>query len=129
MLAYSFPLLNAFWTLLWFFLFVIWIWLLISILADIFRSHDMSGWAKAGWLAFLIFLPFLGVLVYLIARGSKMHQHAVADAVQAQQQMDDYVRSTAGQSMASELAQLAQLRDSGAISQEEYDKAKAKALG
>ena len=80
MLAYSYPLLGVFWSMLWFFLFIVWIWLLIVIFADIFRSHDIGGFAKALWVIFVIILPFLGVFVYLIARGGKMQEHAVQQA-------------------------------------------------
>ena len=76
MLAYSYPLLGMFWSMLWFFLFIVWIWLLIIVFADIFRSHDLGGFAKALWVIFVIILPFLGVFIYLIARGGKMQEHA-----------------------------------------------------
>jgi hypothetical protein len=129
MFASSYPLLNVFWTMLWFFLFVIWIWILISIFIDIFRSHDIGGFAKALWILFIIFLPLLGVLVYLIARGGKMQERAVQQAAQSQAQFDDYVRQTAGaSSTASQLSDLAKLKESGAITDEDYEKAKAKIL-
>jgi len=124
----SYPLLNVFLTMLWFFLFFLWIWILIGIIADIFRSHDMSGGLKALWLVFIIFLPFLGVLVYLIARGGSMHERQVKQAQQAQSEFDAYIKQTAGKSTASELADLAKLRDSGAITDEDYNAAKAKIL-
>jgi hypothetical protein len=128
MLASSYPLLDAFLTLLWFFLFVIWIWILIMILIDIFRSHDINGWVKALWLIFILIFPLVGVIVYLIVRGGSMHQRSVRDAARSQQQFDDYVRQVAGQSTASELADLAKLKESGAITDDEYEKAKAKIL-
>ena len=84
MLAYDYPLLGMFWTLLWFFLWIAWIWLMIQVVFDIFRSHDMGGWGKALWAIFVIIIPWLGVLIYLIARGDKMREHAMADA-QAQE--------------------------------------------
>ena len=96
MLAYTYPLLSIFWTMLEFFFFVLWIWLLIYIFIDIFRSHDMGGFAKALWVMFVIILPFLGVLVYLIARGGSMHERAEKQAQQQQQQFDEYVKKTAG---------------------------------
>lgn len=123
---------EAFLTMLWFFLFFIWIWLLITVFADIFRSDDMGGWAKAFWTIFVIVLPYLGVLVYLIARGSKMHEHAARDAARQEQQMREYVQSVAGTSgstsAADEIARLHDLQQKGAISQEEFDAAKAKLL-
>ena len=96
MIASSYPILDAFLTMLYFFLFIIWIWLLIMVFVDIFRSQDIGGWAKALWVIFVIILPFLGVFVYLIARGGKMHERQVRDATQAQQQFDSYVRDVAG---------------------------------
>ena len=110
--------------MLWFFLFFIWIWILISIISDIFRSHDLGGFAKALWLIFIIFLPVLGVLVYLIAHGHSMQDRSMRQAAQSQAQFDDYVRQTAasGKSTAAELADLAQLRQSGAITDEDYER-------
>ena len=96
MLATSYPVLDAFLTMLYFFLFIIWIWLLIMVFMDIFRSHDMGGVAKALWVIFIIILPFLGVFVYLIARGGKMHERAAQQAAQQQKAFDQYVRQTAG---------------------------------
>ena len=129
MIASSYPILDAFLTMLYFFLFIIWIWLLIMVFMDIFRSHDMGGGAKALWVIFVIILPFLGVFVYLIARGGKMHERAAADAAQQQQQFDAYVRSTAGgASTADELAKLADLKAKGTISDADYEAAKAKIL-
>src|SRR3974390_1140416 len=110
MLGYSCPLLDVFWTMLWFFCFVIYIWLLIRIFSDIFRSHDMGGWGKAGWIIFIIFLPFLGILVYLIARGKKMAEHQMQDAAQAQQDFKAYVQDAAGGGTADELSKLADLK-------------------
>jgi Short C-terminal domain/Phospholipase_D-nuclease N-terminal len=121
---------QVFWSFLWFFLFFIWIWLLIVVFGDIFRSHDLSGWAKAIWCIFIIFLPYLGVFVYLIARGGKMHEHAVASAQAQDQAMRQYVREAAGTggSTADELARLADLREKGVISDAEFEQLKAKAM-
>ena len=129
--ASSYPLLNIFWSMFVFFLWVIWIWILISIFIDIFRSHDLSGWAKALWVIFVLFIPLLGVLVYLIARGDKMHEHAARDARQQDQQFRQYVQQAAASAPAStadQLSKLADLRDRGVISAEEFDREKAKVL-
>lgn len=129
MLAYTYPLLNIFWTMFLIFAFIVWIWLLIYIFMDIFRSHDMGGFAKALWVIFIIFLPLLGVLVYLIARGGKMHERAARQAQEQQQAFDEYVRKTAsGGTTADELAKLAQLRDKGTITDQEFEAQKAKLL-
>ena len=119
---------QVFWSMLWFFLFFIWIWLLVIVFTDVFRSHDLSGWAKALWVIFIILLPYLGVFVYLIARGHKMQEHAV-EAAQAQDQaMRTYVQSVAPVSAADELAKLADLKAKGVIDDAEYERLKAKAL-
>jgi Short C-terminal domain/Phospholipase_D-nuclease N-terminal len=130
MLAAEFGTGQVFWSFLWFFLFFIWIWLLIVVFSDIFRSQDLGGWAKAIWCIFIIFLPYLGVFVYLIARGGKMHEHAVAQAQAQDQAMRQYVQSVAGSggSTADELARLADLREKGVISDAEFEQLKAKAL-
>ena len=128
MLGYTYPLLDVFWTMLWIFCFFIYIWLLIRIFSDIFRSHDMGGLAKAGWIVFIIFLPFLGILVYLIARGKKMAEHQMQDAAQAQQEFKAYVQDAAGGGTAEELSKLAGLRDSGVITDAEFQAQKAKLL-
>ena len=122
-------LLEIFWIMLWFFLFFIWIWLLISIFGDIFRS-DMSGWSKAGWTIFVIFLPLLGVLVYLIVHGSAMQERSMAQAAAMEKASRDYIRETAGTatSAADEIAKLNDLKNSGAISEDEFNAAKAKLL-
>jgi hypothetical protein len=115
--------------MLWFFLFFIWIWLLITIFADIFRSDDLSGWGKAFWTIFVIILPFLGILVYLIARGKKMQEHAVKAAEAQDSAMRQYVQSVASTgSAADEIQRLAELRDKGVLSEAEFEQAKAKAL-
>ena len=127
--SYSYPVLGVFWTILMIFLWVIWFWILITIIIDIFRSHDLSGWAKALWFVFILFLPLIGVLVYLIARGGKMHQHEVQQAELQEEQLRSYVQQAAGsQSSADQLAKLADLRDRGVITAEEFDREKAKIL-
>ena len=127
--SYSYPLLGAFWTIFMIFLWVIWFWVLITIIFDLFRSHDLSGWAKALWFIFIFLLPLIGVLVYLIARGGKMHEHQVRDAQLQEQQVRSYVQEAAGsQSSADQLAKLADLRDRGVITAEEFDREKAKIL-
>jgi type VI protein secretion system component VasK len=130
-IASSYPLLDAFWTMLWFFVFVAWIWAVIAIFIDIFRSRDMGGFAKALWVIFVVFVPLLGVLCYLIARGGKMHERAVEQAQQDQKAFDTYVDDrvkAAGSSNADELTKLVQLKDSGAITEGEYEAEKAKIL-
>ena len=123
---------QVFWSMLWFFLFFIWIWLLISLFGDIFRSKDLSGWGKALWTIFIIILPFLGVLVYLIVRGNSMQERALQDAANRESEFRGYVQSVAGASggggAADEIAKLADLRDKGVISDAEFQAAKAKAL-
>jgi hypothetical protein len=119
---------DVFFSMLWFFLFFIWIWLLISVFSDVFRSDDLSGWGKALWTLFVIVLPYLGVLVYLIARGKKMGLHASHDAARRDQEMRTYVQSVAGTSTAGEIERLAELQRSGAISDAEFQQAKAKLL-
>jgi Short C-terminal domain/Phospholipase_D-nuclease N-terminal len=122
---------QVFWSFLWFFLFFIWIWLLIVVFSDIFRSHDLSGWAKALWVIFVIIVPYLGVFVYLIARGHKMQEHAV-EAAQAQDAaMRQYVQNVTAQdgtSTADDLAKLADLKAKGVIDDAEFERLKAKAL-
>ncbi len=121
---------QVFWSLVWFTLFVIWIWLLFTIFGDIFRSEDLSGWGKALWSIFVIVVPYLGVFVYLIARGHKMQEHALERAQAQDAAMRDYVRNVTGSSgsPAEELARLAELRDSGAISEAEFQQLKAKVI-
>lgn len=128
-LAYSYPLLDAFWTILWISLFFIWIWLFIVVLIDVFRSHDLSGFSKALWVLFIILIPWLGVLVYLIARGGKMHERAAQQAQQQQQAFTQYVQSVAPQEgTADQLTKLADLKDRGVISDAEFQAEKAKIL-
>src|SRR5262249_14899064 len=116
--------------MLWFFLFFIWIWLLIIVFSDIFRSHDLSGWAKALWSIFVIVFPYLGVFVYLIARGHKMSEHAMESAKQQDAAFRQYVQEAAASptSTADELAKLADLKAKGVIDDAEYQTLKAKAL-
>ena len=112
------------------FFFVIWIWILVVILSDLFRDHELSGWLKAVWVLFLVFIPFLTALVYLIARGHGMRERAIAQQAEAKKQFDQYVQEQAtAASPAEELAKLSDLKDKGAISQEEFDAQKAKLLG
>ena len=128
-LAYNYPILNLIWTMFVFFVFILWIWLLISVFMDIFRSHDLGGAAKAAWVLFVIILPFLGVLVYLIARGGKMHERAAEQAAQQQKAFDAYVKQAASSgSSADELAKLADLKEKGAITDAEFEAQKAKLL-
>ena len=124
------PLLDLFFAMLWFFLFIAWIWLVISVLVDVFRSDDLSGWAKALWAIFIIVVPLIGVLVYLIARGGSMQERAMRQAQAQHEATEAYIRDAAGStSTADEVAKLAGLRDSGVLSEEEYQAQKAKLLG
>ena len=111
-----------------FFAWVIWFWLLITVLADVFRRHDISGWAKVGWTIFVIVLPFLGVFIYLGTQSKSMAERNQRDAQAAQAQVDDYVRSVAGEGAAAEIERAKKLLDSGAISQPEFEAIKQKAL-
>src|ERR1700722_12065838 len=129
MVAYTYPLLSIFWTMLEFFLFFIWIWLIISVFSDVFRSHDIGGLAKALWVIFVIILPFLGVFVYLIARGGKMQERAANEAAQQQKAFDQYVQQaagTGGASSADQLSKLADLKAQGVLTDAEFDAQKAK---
>ena len=119
---------QVFWSMLWFFLFFIWIWLLIMVFADIFRSHDMGGVAKFLWVLFVILVPYLGVFVYLIARGHKMGEHAAQDAARQEAASRQYIQSVTASSTADQIAKLADLKASGAITEAEYAELKAKAL-
>jgi membrane protein implicated in regulation of membrane protease activity len=126
----SYPLLGVFWTILEIFLFVVWFWILITVFIDIFRSHDLSGGAKALWFLFVLFIPLVGVLVYLIVRGSSMHERAVQQAQQQDKAFRSYVQQAAAESSspADQLAKLADLRDRGAITAQEFESQKAKIL-
>ena len=129
MLAYTYPLLDFLWTMVEIFLFVIWIWLAIMVFVDIFRSHDMGGLAKALWVLFIIILPLLGILVYLIARGNGMHQRAADQAAREQKAFNAYIQETVGSSGSTdELAKLADLKEKGVITDAEFDAQKAKLL-
>jgi ABC-type multidrug transport system fused ATPase/permease subunit len=126
--SYSYPLLGAFWTIFEIFLWVIWIWILIYVFIDIFRSRDLSGGAKALWFIFVLFIPLIGVLVYLIARGGEMHERAVQQAQAQNEAARDYIREAAGTNSADELAKLADLRERGVITPQEFEQQKAKIL-
>ncbi len=129
--SYSYPLLGAFWTIFLIFLWVIWIWVLIWVFIDIFRSRDLSGWAKALWFLFVLFIPLIGVVVYLIARGGSMNERAAQQARQQDREFRSYVQDAAADSPAStadQLGKLADLRDRGVISAQEFESQKAKVL-
>jgi hypothetical protein len=128
--ASNYPFLNIFWTILIFFAWVVWIWIAVTVLVDVFRRRDLSGLAKAAWVVFVIVLPFLGVLIYLISNHDGMAERSGKEAEASQAQFDDYVRKAAGTGgPASEIEKAKQLLDSGAISQAEFDAIKAKAIG
>jgi len=127
LLGYVYPQQSLFWTMVEFFLFVIWIWILIAVFGDIFRSHDMGGWAKALWVIFVIVLPFLGILVYLIARGGSMQERSIDQARHQQEAFDAQVRQAAGASGSAD--QLADLHDRGVLTDAEFQAQKAKLLG
>jgi heme exporter protein D len=131
MIAYDYPILGLFWTMLIFFLWFAWIILLFRVFADIFRSHDMGGFAKALWSIFVLFVPFLGVFIYLIVRGRAMTDRDIADAQAREEQFRSYVQQTAGTAggTAEELTKLAQLKDQGVITDAEFAQQKAKLLG
>jgi ABC-type multidrug transport system fused ATPase/permease subunit len=125
----SYPLLGVFWTIFEVFLWVIWFWILITVFIDIFRSHDLNGWEKALWFLFVLLIPLIGVLVYLIARGGKMQQRATRDQQQSEQEFRSYVQEAASSgTTADQLAKLADLRDRGVITPEEFEREKAKVL-
>ena len=119
---------DAFLTVLSIFFFVIWIWILFTIITDLFRDHELSGWWKAVWVFFLIFVPFITALIYLIARGSGMRERTIQAEVDAKKHFDQYVRETANTSPADELHKLQELKEKGALSDEEFQQAKAKLL-
>ncbi|MGB8386203.1 MAG: SHOCT domain-containing protein [Dermatophilaceae bacterium] len=124
----DYPLLNAFWTMLYFFIWILWIFLVIRVIFDIFRSRDLSGWGKAAWLILVIIVPFLGVFIYVIARGGKMHERDVQQANAQDEAFQSYVRDAAGQTSADQLAKLADLHSKGVISDQEFEREKAKIL-
>ena len=123
------PLLDIFLAMLWFFLWVAWIWLLITVVADIFRSPDLSGWGRAAWVLVLLVLPFLGILGYLVARGGGMHQRGLERRAEAERAVRAYIEEVAApRTPADELAKLAELRDRGVVSEEEFAARKEKLL-
>jgi hypothetical protein len=126
----NYPVLDVFWTILEIFAFVIWFWLLFVVLTDVFRSSDLSGWGKAAWTIFVLFLPLVGILVYLIARGRSMQQRAARQASQQDQAFRSYVQEAAGSSptSADQLSKLAELRQRGVISADEFEQEKSKVL-
>ena len=128
MVAADYPFMGIFWSMMIFFLFVIWIWILITVFADIFRRRDIGGGMKAVWIIFVIILPYLGVFIYLIAEGHKMAERNAEQMQSARAQQDEYIKSVAGSSAADQIAQAKTLLDSGAITQAEFDGLKAKAL-
>ena len=129
-LASSYPLLEVFWTMLIFFGFVVWLWILFTVFVDIFRRHDTSGWIKVLWIVFIVILPYLGAFVYLIAEHKGMSERALAQQKEAKAQFDQYVQDAAGSSSdpTAQIAKAKQLLDSGAITQAEFDQVKQKAL-
>jgi hypothetical protein len=127
-LAADYPFLDVLWTMLVFFGWVIWFWLLITVFSDLFRRHDISGWGKAGWILLCVVLPYLGVFIYLISQGRQMAERNLEQHKAARAQMDDYVRGVAGGSPTAEIEKAKGLLDSGAIDQAEFDALKAKAL-
>jgi hypothetical protein len=128
-LAADYPFLNILWSMMLFFAWVAWIWIAITCFADIFRRHDVGGWSKALWVVFIILIPFLGVLVYLIAQHDGMRERSVKQAQAQQQAFDDYVKQTAGGAgAATEIAKAKDLLDAGTITQDDFEKLKAKAL-
>jgi hypothetical protein len=131
MLAYDYPLLGVFWTTLWIFLWIAWFMLLFRVIFDIFRSDDMGGWGKAGWCIFVVFLPFLGVFVYLIARGHSMTHRDIADAQKQDAAFRSYVQDAAGSAgggTADQLSKLAELHKQGVLTDDEFAQQKAKLL-
>jgi uncharacterized membrane protein YcjF (UPF0283 family) len=126
-IAADYPFLDVLWTMILFFSWVAWIWIVVTVFIDLFRRNDIGGWGKAAWVVFVIVLPFLGVLVYLIAQHDGMRERSVKQAEAQQQAFDQYVREAAGGS-AAEIAKAKELLDSGAITPEEFDKLKARAL-
>jgi len=127
-IAADYPFMDVLWSMIIFFFWVIWIWIVITVLIDIFRRHDIGGWAKAAWVIFVAVLPWLGVLIYLIAQHDGMRERSIKQARSQQQAFDDYVRDTAGGGAAADIAKAKELLDSGAITQPEFEALKAKAL-
>ena len=127
LIAADYPFLDVFWTMILFFAWLAWLWIVVTVITDLLRRNDIGGWGKAGWIAFVIVLPFLGVLVYLIAQHDGMRERSVRQVEEQRAAFDTYVREAAGGS-AAEIAKANELLDSGSITREEYDKIKAKAL-
>jgi hypothetical protein len=127
-IAADYPFMDVLWSMIIFFFWVIWIWIVITVLIDIFRRHDIGGWAKAAWTVFVVILPWLGVLIYLIAQHDGMRERSVKQAQAQRQEMDEYVRTTASGGSVADIAKAKELLDSGAITQEEFAALKAKAL-
>ena len=127
-IAADYPFMDVLWSMIIFFFWVIWIWIVITVLIDIFRRSDLGGWAKAAWVIFVVILPWLGVLVYLIVEHDGMRERSLSQAQAQRQELDDYVRTTAGGGAAGEIAKAKELLDAGAITQEEFAALKAKAL-
>ena len=119
---------QALLTVLEIFLLVAWFWILVTVIGDLFRDHEMSGWGKAVWVLFLIVLPVLGTLIYLIARGEGMRERSIKEQAEARKHVESYIRETAGTSSVDELHKLSELKQRGDISQEEFDRQKAKLL-
>ena len=126
-IAADYPFLDVFWTMIIFFFWVIWIWIVITVLVDVFRRHDIGGFAKAAWVVFVVILPWLGVLIYLIVEHDGMRERSMKQAEAQKEQLDNYVRDTAGGS-ADEIARAKALLDEGTITQAEFDAIKAKAV-
>jgi Short C-terminal domain/Phospholipase_D-nuclease N-terminal len=127
-MAADYPFVDVLWSMIIFFFWVIWIWIVITVLVDVFRRDDIGGWAKAAWVVFVVILPWLGVLVYLIAQHDGMRERSVKQAQAQRRELDDYVRETAGGGSAADIAKAKELLDAGAITQQEFEALKAKAL-
>jgi Short C-terminal domain/Phospholipase_D-nuclease N-terminal len=128
--AADYPFIDVFWSMLIFFFWVVWIWILVTVLIDVFRRHDISGWGKAAWTLFVVVLPYLGVFIYLIAQGKDMAERRAAEMHASQASFDSYVRDVAGSNggAADQIAKAKELLDAGAIDQAEFDQLKRKAL-
>lgn len=126
----DYPLLNLFWTMLWLFLWAMWFFLLFKVVTDVFRDHRLNGWSKAGWLVFVLVLPYLGVFVYLIARGKSMGERDLKQIEEHEEAVRQYIQKTAGagSGSADELSKLSTLKDKGDLTQEEFERAKVKLL-
>jgi Short C-terminal domain/Phospholipase_D-nuclease N-terminal len=127
-IAADYPFMDVLWSMIIFFFWVIWIWIVITVLIDVFRRHDIGGFAKAAWVIFVVILPWLGVLIYLIAEHDGMRERSLKQAQAQQQQFDEYVRDTAAGGSVAEIARAKELLDSGTITQQEFEAIKAKAL-